>query len=69
MQTQLEMWDGKIRRMDQKMKTLDDTASMLASTASEQKNDFTRITTELKDMFLIEGVIGEEETDAYADLS
>lgn len=48
MQTQLEMWDGKIRRMDQKMKTLDETASMLAATASEQKKDFTNITMELK---------------------
>ena len=62
----LEVWDGKIRRLDQKMANVSEVAQMLEDNGISQKKEFDRVTFMIGELFLIPGIIGPaEENNAY----
>ncbi len=68
MQGTLEVWDGKIRRLDGKIIGLQDIASILETSGDSIKKEFKTSMKQINDMFLIPGVIGPDPTDLYENI-
>ena len=69
MQGVLEVWDGKMRRMDSKMISLSETALLLETSGENQKKEFSKVTVELAEMLLVPNVVGPElEMNPYKNI-
>ena len=66
----MEVWDGKIRRVDMRMGNLQELASKLEENGEKSKRDFKKVVEDLNEMFSVPGVIGPrtDGSDAYPDL-
>lgn len=67
MQGTLEVWDGKIRRVDQKMDRLQELGSFMETQSDKQKKYFDDFEIKMKDMFEIPGLMGQEN-DKYSNI-
>ena len=65
----LEVWDGKIRRLDQKMHNLNETAQMLEDNGIKNKKEFDTVLEMINETFNIPGIIGaDKETNEYESM-
>lgn len=69
MNATLEVWDGKIRRLDQKMTNVSEVAQMLEDNGISQKKEFDAVTYKMGQIFLVPGIIGPaEKNNAYTSM-
>ena len=65
----LEVWDGKIRRLDTKLVSMTELAQKLESSRESQTLSFESFNKKMKSMLEIPGLLGSEPSDAHKDIA
>lgn len=67
--TTLDIWDGKIRKLDKKMQGVEEVSRTIKMNGQVLTDRLEAMVNEVKNELLVENVIGENPTDPYKNLS